>query len=89
MIKSGATRLPLDRVSALAKALDCDPAYLLLLALEQMIGSTEARAIMTILSTAVTQNEKAWVDAIREASGMTDPPITRRCRTAIFGVFGK
>jgi len=89
MIKSGATRLPIDRVPALARALDCDPAHLLLLALEQMVGSTEAKAIMTILGTAVTQNEKGWVDALREASDMTDPPLTRRGRTALFAIFGK
>jgi len=35
MLKSGANKLPLDRVPSLAKALECDPAYLLLLALEQ------------------------------------------------------
>ena len=44
---------------------------------------------MTVMSTSVTQNEMGWVDAIREASDVTDPPITRRGRTAIFGVFGK
>ncbi len=49
----------------------------------------EANAIMTVMSTSVTQNEMGWVDAIREASDVTDPPITRRGRTAIFGVFGK
>lgn len=89
MIKGGRNRLPIDRVPALAKALDVDPAYLLLLALEQMVGSTEAQAIVSILSTAVTRNEMGWVEAIREASNMSDPPLTRRARTAIFGVFGK
>ena len=89
MIKAGSNRLPIDRVPALAKALDVDPAYLLLLALEQQIGSTEAQAIVSILSTAVTQNEMAWVEAIREASDLSDPPLTRRGRAAIFGVFGK
>jgi hypothetical protein len=62
---------------------------LLLLALEQMVGSTEAQAIVSILSTAVTKNEMAWVEAIRQASGMSDPPLTRRGRAAISGVFGK
>jgi hypothetical protein len=89
MIKAGSNRLPIDRVPALAKALNADPAYLLLLALEQMMGSTAAHAIVTILNTAVTQNEMGWVEAIREASGMSDPPLTRRGRTAIFAVFGK
>ena len=89
LIKAGCTRLPIDRVSALAKALEVDPAYLLLLALEQMVGNTEAQAIVSILSNAVTQHEMGWVTAIREASDMNDPPLTRRARTAIFGVFGK
>jgi hypothetical protein len=89
MIKQGSTRLPLDRVVPLAKALEADPAYLLLLALEQMVGRTDANAIMSVMSTSVTQNEMGWVTAVREASGLTDPPLTRRGRAAIFGVFGK
>jgi hypothetical protein len=88
-IKAGTNCLPIDRVPALARALEADPAYLLLLALEQRVGSTEAQAIVSILSTAVTQNEMGWVEAIREASDLSDPPLTRRGRTAIFGVFGK
>jgi uncharacterized protein (DUF2252 family) len=89
MIKQGSSRLPLDRVVPLARALETDPAYLLLLALEQMVGSTEANAIMTVMSTSVTQNEMGWITALREASGLSDPPLTRRGRAAIFGVFGK
>jgi len=89
LIKSGSTRLPLDRVPAMAKALDVDPAYLLLLALEQMVGSTEAHAITSVMNTAVTKHEMDWVLAIREASDMSDPPLTRRGRSAIFEVFGK
>ena len=38
MIKSGSTKLPLDRVPALAKALEGDPALMLRLALEQGEG---------------------------------------------------
>jgi hypothetical protein len=40
MIKSGASKLALDRVPSLAKALECDPAFLMRLALEQSVGST-------------------------------------------------
>lgn len=89
MIKNGTTKLPLDRVIPLAAALEADPAYLLLLALDQMMGSTEAHAILEVMNTAVTQNEMGWVVAIREASDVSDPPLTRRGRAAIFGVFGK
>lgn len=34
MIKQGTSKVALDRVPALAKALECDPAYLMRLALE-------------------------------------------------------
>lgn len=89
MIKLGSTRLPLDRVLPLAKALDVDPAYLLLLALDQMLGSTEAQALVTVMNTAVTQNEMGWIMALREASDVSDPPLTKRGRAAIFGIFGR
>ena len=89
MLKAGSIRLPLDRVQPLARALEVDPSYLMLLALEQMVGDTDAQAIVAILSGAVTANEHAWIEALREASGMADPPLTKRGRTAIFGVFGK
>lgn len=45
MLKQGATKVPLDRVPALAKALDRDPAWLLWLELEQSEGSSAAAAL--------------------------------------------
>lgn len=89
MLKAGTNRLPLDRVHPLALALEVDPSFLMLLALEQMVGDTDAKAIVEILSGAVTRNETGWIQAIREASGLTDPRLTKRGRTAIFGIFGK
>lgn len=89
MLKAGSIRLPLDRVQPLASALEVDPAYLMLLALEQMVGDTDAKAIVEILGGAVTRNEMGWIEAIRVASEMVDPPLTKRGRTAIFGIFGK
>ena len=38
MVKSGKTKLPLDRVPSLAKAMDCDPRLLFRYALEQSCG---------------------------------------------------
>ena len=89
MIKQGATKLAVDRVPALAKALDCDPAWLLRLALEQAEGSTAAAAIFEIIGQPTTANEKAWIAEIRDASGDTDPRLTSRAKAAIRGVFGK
>ena len=89
MIKKGATKLPIDRVPALAKALESDPALLLRLALEQSEGSTAAAAIYEIIGQPITKNEMAWINEIREASGDTDPRMTSRAAAAIRGVFGK
>ncbi len=88
-LKQGATKVPLDRVPALAKALDCDPAWLLRLALEQGEGSTAAAAIVEIMGPLVTANERAWLAEIRDASGDTDPRLTSRARSALRGIFGK
>jgi hypothetical protein len=89
MLKAGSVRLPLDRVPALALALETDPVHLFLLAIEQLAGDTTAMAFQKIFGTVVTENELDWVRALREASDGTNPSLTRRGRTAIFGVFGK
>jgi transcriptional regulator with XRE-family HTH domain len=89
MIKQGATKLPIARIPALAKALDCDPALLLRFALEQSEGSTAASAIFEIIGQPITVHEMTWITEIREASGDTDPRLTSRANAAIRGVFGK
>ncbi len=89
MIKSGATRLPLDRVPALAEALKVDPARLLQLALQQWGGSAAARVFDTIFETVVTSNEVGWLGEIRDASDNSDPVITTRARSAIRAIFGR
>ena len=89
MIKKGATKLPIDRVPAVAKALECDPALLLRLALEQGEGATAATAIFEIIGPPVTRNELVWITEIREASGDTNPRLTSRASAAIRGIFGR
>src|SRR4051794_16294410 len=78
MIKSGATRLPIDRVPALAAALDEDPRRLLQLAIEQWVGTTAMRTFDEIFGTVVSRNELAWLGEIRDASGHVDPTLTTR-----------
>jgi hypothetical protein len=89
LIKNGTARLPLDRVPALATALDVDPARLLQLALEQWAGSGAARAFDSIFETVVTKNEIGWLNEIRHASDNADPVMTTRARSAIRAIFGK
>ncbi|RWK85290.1 MAG: XRE family transcriptional regulator [Mesorhizobium sp.] len=88
-IKMGTSKLPLDRVPALAKALDCDAAMLFMLAVEQLGNDATGVAIRRIFGTLVTANEADWLEEIRDASGHTDPSLTSKARSAIRGIFGK
>lgn len=89
MLKVGRNKIPLDRVPALAKALEVDPAYLMRLALDQAVGATAAKAITEIFGTPATENERGWLAEIRDASDNADPRLTGRSRTALRGIFGK
>lgn len=89
MIKAGTAKLPLDRVAALATALECDPVMLFQLAVEQLGGNTTELAVRQIFKTLVTENEVAWLEEIRRASGLSNPSLTARARSAIRGIFGK
>lgn len=89
MIKSGKSRLPLDRVPALAKALDCDLRLLFKLAIEQQGSETTLAAIEEIFGTIVTRSEVTWLQELRDASDHSDPTLTSRARSAIRGIFNK
>ncbi|MGA8147587.1 MAG: hypothetical protein WB870_08430 [Gallionellaceae bacterium] len=72
MFKNGSTKLPVNRIAPLAKALEVDPAHLLrLVMLEYMPDTWEA--IENILqSTVLTSNELGFVHAFREVTGQND-----------------
>jgi hypothetical protein len=89
MIKNGTSKLALDRVPSMARALECDPAYLMRLSLEQAVGDTAAQAIAEIYGTPITVNELGWLEEIRDASRNTDPRLTSRSRAALRTVFGR
>ncbi|WP_170333268.1 XRE family transcriptional regulator [Ruegeria arenilitoris] len=89
MIKQGSSKVALDRVPALAVALEADPAFVMQLALEQAIGRTAAEAVVEVFGEPVTENEVGWLQAIREASNNTDPRLTSRSQAAINAIFGR
>ncbi|MEI4262851.1 XRE family transcriptional regulator [Roseovarius sp. D0-M9] len=89
MIKNGASKLAIDRVPSMARAVDCDPGYLMRLALEQAVGDTAAAAIIETFGTPTTANELGWLQEIRDASDHSDPRMTARSRNTIRGIFGK
>jgi transcriptional regulator with XRE-family HTH domain len=88
-LKNGKNKVPLDRVPSLAKALEVDPAYLMRLALDQAVGATAAKAITDIFGTPATENERGWLNELRDASDNSDPRITARSRATLRGIFGK
>ena len=89
MIKQGRSKVALDRVPALAQALEADPAFVMQLALEQAVGKMAAEAIVEVFGDPITANEIGWLKAIREASGHSDPRLTSRSQAAINAIFGK
>lgn len=89
LIKNGASKLPLDRVPAMARALECDPKRLFLLTLHQEGQQSTMTAVEEIFNTVVTKNEADWIAALREASDLGDPPLTARARRTLFSIFGK
>ncbi len=88
-LKTGRNKVPLDRVPSLAKALEVDPAYLMRLALDQAVGATAAKAITDIFGTPATENQRGWLQELRDASDNSDPRITARSRATLRGIFGK
>lgn len=88
LLKAGANKIPIDRVPMLAKALELDPARLMLLALQQSEGQTVTQAIEDCFGHGVTANERVWLDEIRQASKRSDPRLTARSRIALRAIFG-
>ena len=89
MIKKGATKVALDRIPALAVALEVDAAFLMRMALAQAVGRDATDAILEAFGEPVSENELSWIVAIREESGDRNPKITTKSRAAIRGIFQK
>jgi hypothetical protein len=89
MPKSGTSKCPIDRVPALAEALDTDPRHLLRLALLQAWGDTAARVIDEIVGTVLSRNEEAWVRELRDVTDNGDPALTPRLRAQFRALFGR
>ena len=61
MIKDGSAKLPIDRVGALAKALECDPGHLMRLALEQLYPAHVIEAILKAMRDApIPDDHNRW-----------------------------
>ncbi|MDG4649358.1 XRE family transcriptional regulator [Roseibacterium sp. SDUM158017] len=79
LIKSGASKVPLDRVPALAGALEADPKYVFLMALEQGGDETTRRAVEEIFK----PSRKSLIRSLRRTNWTGSRRSAVRQATAI------
>lgn len=75
MLKTGASKLPLNRVGALANALGVDPVHLLRLALSEYLPDTWEYIESVMPGTLLTANEHDLVRRYRAVTGDSDPQL--------------
>jgi transcriptional regulator with XRE-family HTH domain len=83
MFKRGETKVPLDKVPALARALNLDPAFLFRLAIQQY-WKGEEKVIAEVFGEVVTKHEKKLVQMFRSATkgadGEPDTALERKIK---------
>ena len=72
MFKNGSTKLPLNRIGALAKALNADPAHLLRLSMHEYMPDTWDAIESVMQSTVLTANELELIREYRQVTGDSD-----------------
>jgi hypothetical protein len=72
MFKTGATKLPINRIGPLAKALNVDPAHLLRLVMTEYMPDTWEAIESVMQSTILTANELELIRAYRAVTGDND-----------------
>lgn len=68
MIKQGKTRLPIDKIGPMAKALETDPVQLLKMCMEEYHPATW-KAIAPFMESAMTEDERQLVTSLRASVG--------------------
>lgn len=86
MIKTGKARLPLERIPALAEALEIDAALLFRLALAENWPGYE-HVVLRIFGDVLTTNEREMIVFIRHITGGSIPNLNSRLERAIKNAF--
>ena len=73
MIKTGDTKLPINRVGPLARALGINPAYLLRVVLLEYSPDTWAPIEQLLTEPTLTANERALLKSFRRVTNDADP----------------
>jgi transcriptional regulator with XRE-family HTH domain len=87
-LKTGSSKVSLDRVPDLAAALEVDPKLLLKKAILQYVSEDKVPTIAGLLNDVATDNELALLDFIRQVNGGKDVALNDRTKTAIKAAFG-
>ena len=86
MFKNGLTKLPINRIGPLAKALDVDPAYLLRLVMNEYMQDSWEFIENIMQSTVLSANELQLVRAYREVTGDNDAAAVVIDRSAVLAI---
>jgi len=86
MFKNGHTKLPINRIAPLAKALDVDPAYLLRLVMNEYMREAWECVEDIMQSTVLSANELQLVRAYREVTGDNDAAAVVIDRSAVLAI---
>ena len=82
MIKHGKSRLPLERVPALAEALEIDPAHLFRLTLAENWPGYE-RVVLQIFGEILNAEERILIQYLRHVTAGNIPPLNARFEKAL------
>lgn len=82
MFKQGSTKVPIEKVPALAKVLGLDPAHLLSLAMQEYLPDVY-KTVQETFGRTVSANEYAIIQVIREITDNRDPPLTKQLRARL------
>ena len=79
-------KIPLDKIPALAKALNVDAAFMFKLAVQQYWPDM-GKAIAEIFGTVLTKNETKMIELIRRLTKGSDPELTHRAKRKLKAAF--
>jgi transcriptional regulator with XRE-family HTH domain len=80
MFKAGETKVPLEKIPALAKALHVDPGHLFRIAMEQYWPKLQATISEIFGRIASANEEELFLTAWRQATGGSDPAPTEKLK---------
>ena len=87
MIKQGYTKVALDRVVPLAKALDADPNHLMRIALEQFYSPSTIRDFEYTFGAVISKNERRLLEIVRTAADGKDVELTDELEAKVRELF--